>query len=41
MAICLDGSRIKRVLGFKPTKPRVEVEELRAIAKGFQEDHIW
>lgn len=41
MAICLDGSRAKRVLGFKPTKPRVQVEELRAIAQGFQKDHIW
>lgn len=39
--IHLDGSRAKRVLGFKPTKPRVEVNELRKISQGFQKDKIW
>jgi hypothetical protein len=41
MAICLDGSRARLLLGFKPEHPRVEVAELRAIVKGFQEDGIW
>lgn len=41
MAICLDGSRARKVLGFKPTKPKVEVAELRSIAQGFQKDKIW
>ncbi|BEI94782.1 uncharacterized protein CcaverHIS019_0703630 [Cutaneotrichosporon cavernicola] len=39
--IHLDGSRAKRVLGFKPTKPRVDVNELRKISQGFQKDKIW
>ncbi|ORY20511.1 hypothetical protein BCR39DRAFT_562919 [Naematelia encephala] len=41
MAICLDGSKAKRVLGFKPTRPRVEVDELKRIVKGFQDDGLW
>jgi hypothetical protein len=41
MAISLNGSRAKRVLGFKPARPKVDVDELRAIAQGFQKDHIW
>jgi hypothetical protein len=37
----LDGSKAKRILGFKPVKPTVEVEELQEIVRGFQEDGIW
>ena len=40
-AISLDGSKAKRVLGFKPTKPKVEVEELIKIVKEYQDDGIW
>ncbi|KAK4685535.1 hypothetical protein P7C73_g4613, partial [Tremellales sp. Uapishka_1] len=41
MAISLDGSKAKRILGFKATKPEVEVEELRLIVRGFQDNGIW
>ena len=40
-AICLDGSKAKRILGFKPTKPRIEVDELKRIVKAFQDDGLW
>ena len=40
-AISLDGTRARKVLGFKPSKPKVEVEELRLIVKEFQDDGIW
>ena len=40
-AICLDGSKAKRILGFKPSKPRIEADELRRIVKGFQDDALW
>ena len=40
-AISLDGSKAKKVLGFKPTKPKVEVEELIKIVKEYQDDGIW
>ncbi|KAL7423755.1 hypothetical protein Q5752_001338 [Cryptotrichosporon argae] len=39
--ICLDGARARRLLGFEPAHPGVDVDELRAIAKGFQDDNIW
>ncbi|WVQ85476.1 hypothetical protein IAT38_007641 [Cryptococcus sp. DSM 104549] len=41
MAICFDGSKAKKELGFKPVHPRVEVDELKTIVKGFQEDRLW
>ncbi|KAL1410887.1 hypothetical protein Q8F55_001830 [Vanrija albida] len=41
MAIHLDGSKARRVLGYKPARPRVEVDELKTIAQGFQKDNIW
>ncbi|WWC60520.1 uncharacterized protein I303_103094 [Kwoniella dejecticola CBS 10117] len=41
MSICLDGSKAKRILGFKAIHPKVQVEELREIVKGFQEDRLW
>nr|XP_019001896.1 uncharacterized protein I203_05606 [Kwoniella mangroviensis CBS 8507]OCF65357.1 hypothetical protein I203_05606 [Kwoniella mangroviensis CBS 8507] len=41
MSICLDGSKAKRLLGFKPIHPRVEVSELKEIVKEFQEDRLW
>ncbi|KAK8865698.1 hypothetical protein IAR55_000843 [Kwoniella newhampshirensis] len=41
MAICLDGSKAKRILGFKPLFPGVEVDELRRIVHDFQEDRLW
>lgn len=40
-AISLDGTRARRVLGFKPSRPKVEVEELKRIVKEFQDDGIW
>jgi hypothetical protein len=40
-AISLDGSKARKILGFKPSKPKVEVEELKRIVKGFQDDGIW
>lgn len=40
-AICLDGSKAKRVLGYKPIVPNVEVEELKRIVSGFQADGLW
>jgi len=40
-AISLDGSKARKILGFKPTKPKVEVEELKRIVKEFQDDGIW
>lgn len=41
MAIALDDSKARRVLGYKPSVPQVTVEELRSIAQGFQADNIW
>lgn len=41
LAICLDGSKARRVLGFKPLHPSIQVDELQRIIKGFQEDGIW
>lgn len=41
MAICLDDSKARKLLGFKPTKARVTANELRVIAQGFQKDEIW
>nr|XP_019011869.1 uncharacterized protein I206_02704 [Kwoniella pini CBS 10737]OCF50650.1 hypothetical protein I206_02704 [Kwoniella pini CBS 10737] len=41
MSICLDGSKAKRILGFKAIHPKVQVQELREIIKGFQEDRLW
>lgn len=40
-AISLDGTRARRVLGFRPSRPKVEVEELKRIVKEFQDDGIW
>ena len=40
-AISLDGTRARKVLGFKPSKPKVEVEELKRIVNEFQDDGIW
>jgi hypothetical protein len=40
-AISLDGSKARKVLGFRPFKPRVEVEELKRIVKEYQDDGIW
>lgn len=40
-AVSLDGTRARRVLGFKPSKPKVEVEELKRIVNEFQDDGIW
>ena len=40
-AISLDGTRARKVLGFKPSRPKVEVEELKRIVKEFQDDGIW
>jgi hypothetical protein len=40
-AISLDGSKARKVLGFRPCKPRVEVEELKGIVKEYQDDGIW
>ncbi|WWD05520.1 hypothetical protein V865_003598 [Kwoniella europaea PYCC6329] len=41
MSICLDGSKAKKLLGFKPIYPKVEVSELKEIVKEFQEDRLW
>ncbi|WVW80362.1 hypothetical protein I302_102342 [Kwoniella bestiolae CBS 10118] len=41
MSICLDGSKAKKILGFKPIHPKVEVGELKEIVKEFQEDRLW
>lgn len=41
MAIHLDGSKARRVLGYKPARPLVQVDELKTIAQGFQKDNIW
>jgi len=40
-AISLDGSKARKILGFIPGKPKVEVEELNRIVKEFQDDGIW
>jgi hypothetical protein len=40
-AITLDGSKARKVLGFRPSNPRVEVEELKRIVKEYQDDGIW
>ncbi|ORX35462.1 hypothetical protein BD324DRAFT_632946 [Kockovaella imperatae] len=40
-AICLDGSKSRRILGFKPLHPRIEVGELQRIVHGFQEAKLW
>jgi hypothetical protein len=39
--VCLDGSKARKQLGFKPKHPKVEVEELKEIVRGFQEDGFW
>ncbi|WVF70673.1 hypothetical protein IAT40_005466 [Kwoniella sp. CBS 6097] len=41
MSVCLDGSKAKRLLGYKPVHPRVEISELREIAREFQRDKLW
>jgi hypothetical protein len=41
LAICLDGSKARRVLGFKPVHPSIQVDELQRIVKDFQADGIW
>jgi hypothetical protein len=41
LAICLDGSKARRQLGFKARFPTVEVGELKEIVKGFQDDGLW
>jgi hypothetical protein len=40
-AISLDGSKARKVLGFKPSQPKVEVEELKSMVKEYQDDGIW
>ncbi len=40
-AINLDGNKFRKVTGFKLVKPRLQVEDLAAIVKGFQEEAIW
>jgi hypothetical protein len=40
-AICLDGSKARRVLGFKPAVPTLQVEELKRIVSEFQADGLW
>lgn len=40
-AICLDGSKAKKMLGFKAQIPTVEVSELKRIVEEFQKDGIW
>jgi hypothetical protein len=40
-AISLDGSKARKVLGFRPSKPRVEVEELKRLVEEYQDDGIW
>lgn len=40
-AISLDGSRARRILGFKARMLHVEVSELRRIVDEFQDDGIW
>jgi hypothetical protein len=40
-AVCLDGNKARRILGFKPTRPKLDVDELRGIVKDFQDDGIW
>ena len=40
-AICLDGSKAKKILGFKAQIPTVEVSELKRIVDDFQKDGIW
>lgn len=41
MSTCLDSTKAKRLLDFKPAYPKVEVGELRKIVTGFQGDEIW
>lgn len=41
LAICLDGSKAKKVLGFKAAVPTVQVEELKRIVKEFQDVGLW
>ncbi|WVQ97048.1 hypothetical protein IAU59_004158 [Kwoniella sp. CBS 9459] len=41
MSVCLDGSKAKKILGYKPVHPKVEVAELREIAREFQQDKLW
>jgi len=37
----LDGSKAKRILGYKAIVPRVEVSELRKIVNEFQDAGLW
>ncbi|WWC87977.1 uncharacterized protein L201_002879 [Kwoniella dendrophila CBS 6074] len=41
MSICFDGSKAKRILGFKPIHPKVEVDVLKGIVKEFQDNRLW
>ncbi|WRT65894.1 uncharacterized protein IL334_002845 [Kwoniella shivajii] len=41
MSICFDGSKAKRILGYKPIHPKVQVNELKEIIKEFQDDRLW
>jgi hypothetical protein len=41
LAISLDGSRARKMLGFKPAHPTIQVDELKAIVQGFQRDGLW
>ncbi|WWD18123.1 hypothetical protein CI109_102572 [Kwoniella shandongensis] len=41
MAICFDGSKAKKILGFKPAYSKVEVDELKRIVHDFQDDRLW
>jgi hypothetical protein len=41
MAICFDGSKARRILGFKPAFPKLEAAELKAIVNDLQADGLW
>lgn len=41
LAISLDGTRSRQMLGFKPVHPKIQVDELKRIVQGFQQDGIW
>jgi hypothetical protein len=37
----LDASKAKKLLGFEPAFPKIEVEELRRIVEELQNDGLW
>jgi len=41
LAICLDGAKAKKVLGYKAAVPAIQVDELKRIVRDFQDAGLW